>query len=168
MFYGLSNSQTFRAIGQSLEERGVQDFSLALQGDECVVRTQSIAQVEMCWVDKVLGKKAAPTERSVEIHYSLKGVLWLQIRGETSRKNPDQIPDFFRLSQILRTVGHYLDMRVMPLLSLRRTGETFYLEFQDSGKKRLEEHGIGSFENYFFRTYLRRLKERRPEDSSAE
>ena len=164
MFHGLSYSQTFRAIGQSLEERGVQDFSLALQGDEFVVRTQGIAQVETRWVDKVLGKKAAPTERSVEIHYSLKGVLWLQIRGETSRKNPDQIPDFFRRSQTLRTVGHYLDKRPMPLLSLRRTGETLYLEFQDNGKKRLEEHGIGSFENYFLRTYLPRFKERRRED----
>ena len=160
MFHGLSYSQTFRAIGQSLEERGVQDFSLALQGDEFVVRTQRIAQVEQRWVDKVFGKKVAPAERSVEIHYSLKGVLWLQIRGETLRKNPDQIPDFFRQSQTLRTVGHYLDMRAMPLLSVRRAGGTLYLEFQDSGNKRVEEHGIGTFENYFLRTYLRRIKER--------
>lgn len=160
MFHGLSYSQTFRAIGQSLEERGVEDFSLALQGDEFVVRTQRSAQVEPRWVDKVLGKKVAPTERSVEIHYSLKGVLWLQIRGETLRKNPHQIPDFFRLSQTLRTVGHYLDKRAMPLLSLRRSGGTLYLEFQDRGNKRVEEHAIGTFENYFLRTYLRRLKER--------
>ena len=160
MFHRLSYAQTFRAIGQSLEERGVHDFSLALQGDEFVVRTLRIVPVEQRWVDKVLGKKVAATERSVEIHYSLKGVLWLQIRGETSRKNPHQIPDFFRLSQTLRTVGHYLDMRAMPLLSLRRAGETLYLEFQDSGKKRVEEHGVGSFENYFLRTYLPRIKER--------
>ena len=60
MFHGLSYSQTFRAIGQSLEERGVQDFSLALQGDEFVVRTQGIAQVKTRWVDKVLEKEPRP------------------------------------------------------------------------------------------------------------
>jgi hypothetical protein len=49
----------------------------------------------------------------------------------------------------------------MPLLSLRRSGGILYLEFQErSGKTRLEEHGMGSFENYFLRTYLRQRKAR--------
>ena len=157
MFEGWSYSQTFRVIGQSLEERGVQDFSLTCQDEEFVVCGQRIAQLKHRWVDQFLGKKRAHTERSVEIHYSLKSLLWLQIRGESLRKNPDQIPDYFRFSQTIRTVGSYVETRSMPLLSLRLSGGTFYLELQErSGNKRVEEHSMGSFETYFIRTYLRR------------
>jgi hypothetical protein len=92
----------------------------------------------------------------------LKSILWLQIRGEAMRKDANLIPDYFRLSQTLRTVGNYADKRTMPLQSLRRSGGILYLEFQErSGKKRVEEHGMGSFENYFLRTYLRQRKARR-------
>ena len=161
MFDGWSYSQVLRVIGQSLEERGVQDFSLAWQDDEFVVRGKRLAPVERRWIDKLLGQKSARVERSVEIHYGLKSVLWLQIRGEGMRKDPNQIPDYFRLSQTLRTVGNYIENRGMPILSLRRGGGTLYLEFRErSGKNRIEEHGMGSFENYFLRTYLRRRKER--------
>jgi hypothetical protein len=161
MFEGWSYSQVLRVIGQSLEERGVQDFSLVWQDGEFVVRGKRLARLEKRWVDKLLGQKAAHVERTVEIHYSLQSVLWMQIRGEGMRENPNQIPDYFRLSQTLRTVGSYIENRGMPILSLRRRGGTLYLELQErSGKKRVEEHGMGSFENYFLRTYLRWRKEK--------
>ena len=161
MFEDWSYSQTFRVIGQSLEERDVRDFSLTWEADEFVVRGRPNAQLKQHWIDKFLGKKVVSTAKSVEIHYSLKSLLWLQIRGEALRKNPNQIPDYFRLSQTLRTVGRYVDTRYMQLLSLRLSGGTFYLEFQErSGNRRVEQHGLGSFENYFVRTYLQRRKER--------
>jgi hypothetical protein len=162
MFEGWSYSQVLRVIGQSLEERGVQDFSLLWQKDEFVLHCKRVARLEQRWLDKILGQKAGHSERSVEIHYSLKSILWLQIRGEAMRKDANLIPDYFRLSQTLRTVGNYADKRTMPLQSLRRSGGILYLEFQErSGKKRVEEHGMGSFENYFLRTYLRQRKARR-------
>ena len=161
MFEGWSYSQVLRVIGQSLEERGVQDFSLLWQEGEFVLHCKRIARLEQGWLDKILGHKVAHSERSVEIHYSLKSVVWLQIRGEAMRKDANLIPDYFRLSQTLRTVGNYAENRTMPLVSLRRSGGILYLEFQErSGKKRLEEHGMGSFENYFLRTYLRQRKMR--------
>ena len=161
MFEGWSYSQVLRVIGQSLEERGVEDFSLLWQEGEFVLRCKRIARLEQHWLDKILGQKVVRSERSVEIHYRLKSVLWLQIRGESMRKDANQVPDYFRLSQTLRTVGNYAENRTMPLLSLRRSGGILYLEFQErSGKTRLEEHGMGSFENYFLRTYLRQRKAR--------
>ena len=160
MFEGWSYSQVLRAIGQSLEERGVQEFTLAWQDGEFVVRGKRGLPLERRWVDKVLGQKAVQTERTFEIHYPVKSVVWLQIRGESMRKDPNQIPDYYHLSQTLRTVGSYIDKRAMPILSLRRSGGTLYFEFQErSGKKRVEEHAIGSFEHYFLRTYLRRKEQ---------
>ncbi len=161
MFEGWSYSQVLRVIGQSLEERDVQDFSLLWQEGEFVLHCKRVARLEQGWLDKILGQKVAHSERSVEIHYQLKSILWLQIRGEAMRKDANLVPDYFRLSQTLRTVGNYAENRTMPLLSLRRSGGILYLEFQErSGKKRLEEHGMGSFENYFLRTYLHRRKAR--------
>jgi hypothetical protein len=117
--------------------------------------------LEQRWLDKLRGQKVGRTERSFELHYPLKSLVWLQIRGETMRSNPNQIPDYFRLSQTLRTVGCYLENRSMAIVSLRRGGGILYLEFMDrSGKTRIEEHTMGSFEHYFLRTYLRQRKER--------
>ncbi|HYJ16317.1 MAG TPA: hypothetical protein VE170_12555 [Candidatus Limnocylindria bacterium] len=161
MFEGWSYSQVLRVIGQSLEERGVEDFSLLWQEGEFLLRCKRVARLEQHWLDKFLGQKVARSEHNVEIHYSLKSIMWLQIRGEAMRKDANLVPDYFRLSQTLRTVGNYAENRTMPLVSLRRSGGILYLEFEDrSGKKRLEEHGIGSFENYFLRTYLRHRKAR--------
>ncbi|MGZ8497466.1 MAG: hypothetical protein ACXW5W_03495, partial [Candidatus Binatia bacterium] len=120
MFEGWSYSQVLRVIGQSLEERDVQDFSLQWQDGEFVLHCKRIARLEQRWLGKILGHKVGRSERSVEIHYSLKSILWLQIRGETMRKDPNLVPDYFRLSQTLRTVGNYAENRTMPLLSLRR------------------------------------------------
>ncbi len=161
MFEGWSYSQVLRVIGQSLEERGVEDFSLLWQEGEFVLHCKRVARLEQRWLDKFLGQKVVRSEHNVEIHYSLKSIVWLQIRGEAMRKDANLVPDYFRLSQTLRTVGNYAENRSMPLVSLRRVGGILYLEFEDrSGKKRLEEHGMGSFENYFLRTYLRHRKAR--------
>jgi hypothetical protein len=161
MFEGWSYSQVLRIIGQSLEERDVQDFWLVWQEGEFVLHCKRVARLEQRWLDKLRGQKVGRTERSFELHYPLKSLIWLQIRGETMRRNPNQIPDYFRLSQTLRTVGCYLENRSMAIVSLRRGGGILYLEFMDSsGKTRIEEHTMGSFEHYFLRTYLRQRKER--------
>jgi len=161
MFEGWSYSQVLRVIGQSLEERRIQDFSLIWRDGEFVVRATRVSPLEQHWLDKLRGQKVANTEHSFELHYPLKSMIWLQIRGESMRRDPNQIPDYYRLSQTLRTVGSYLENRTMAILSLRRGGGMLYLEFMDhSGKSRIEEHGMGSFEHYFLRTYLRQRKER--------
>ena len=114
MFEGWSYSQTFRVIGQSLEERAVRDFSLTWQDEEFVVRGQRNAPVEQRWVDKLLGQKVARTERSGEIHYSLKQrYSGCRIRGEALRKNPDldprlssPFPDFAHCGPVRRNAVH--------------------------------------------------------------
>ncbi len=122
MFEGWSYSQVLRVIGQSLEERGVQDFLLLWQEGEFVLHCKRVARLEQRWLDKFLGQKVVYSEHNVEIRYSLKSIVWLQIRGEAMRKDANQVPDYFRLSQTLRTVGNYAENRTMPLVSLGRVG----------------------------------------------
>ena len=159
MFSDWSYSQTFRAIGQSLEEFGVQDFSLSWRDDKFVVRgTRSVA-TKRNWFVALFERRPKQVNKKIEIHYLKKSILWLQIRGEGMRKRPDQTPDYFRLSQTLRTVGAYIDNLTLAFLSLTLNSGTFTLEFQQwDGRKRVEQHGVGSFENYFLHTYLRRRR----------
>jgi len=128
---GWSYSLILRAIGQSLEEHRVQDFLLKWHNDDFVVRGHSAVPVELSWIYKLIGQPVVHTKRSVELHYSLMSVLQLQNRGETLRKNPNEIPDYHRLSQTLRTVGRVIDKRALRLQSLERKGENLYLEFQE-------------------------------------
>lgn len=159
MFSGGSYSQTFRAIGQSLEEFGVQEFSLFWRDDKFVLRGSRGVAVKPGWFAALFEKHPKQVSKKIEIHYLKKSVLWLQIQGEGMRKRPDQTPDYFRLSQTLRTVGAYIDNMTLGFLSLTLSGGSFTLEFQQrDGSKRVEQHGLGSFENYFLHTYLRGRK----------
>ena len=160
---GWSYSLILRAIGQSLEEHRVQDFFLLKwHNEDFVVRGHSAAPVELSWIYKLIGQPVTHTKRSLELHYSLTSILQLQNRGVTLRKNPDNIPDYYLLSQTLRTVGRVIDKRALRLQSLERKGETVCLEFQErTGQIRVEEHAINSFENYFLHTLLPRVHKRR-------
>ncbi|MBM2803028.1 MAG: hypothetical protein HW419_921 [Deltaproteobacteria bacterium] len=159
MFSDWSYSQTFRAIGQSLEEFSVQDFSLSWEEGTFVMRGQRKVNVAQGWLGTLFQKPPRQAERSIEIRYPYRSILWLQIQGEGMRRQPNLTPDYFRLSQTLRTVGAYVDNMTLKFLELRRVGGNFVLEFeQRDGKKRIEEHGLGSFANYFLHTYLRGRK----------
>ncbi|HWH76598.1 MAG TPA: hypothetical protein VNT76_04470 [Candidatus Binatus sp.] len=158
MFSAWSYAQTFRAIGQSLEEQGVNNFfALSWENDQFVVRGRRREQILKGWLDKMFRRTPDELSRAIEIQYTQKNILWLQIQGEAMRKRPGQTPDYFRLSQTLRTVGAYIDNLTFSFLSLTRTGGTFTLELRErSGGMRIEKHGVGSFENYFLRSFLRR------------
>jgi hypothetical protein len=154
-----SYSQALRAIGQSLEDLGVQDFQLWPNGQDIIVRYTKRGRVHRPWLKRIPRRPPDQEEKLIEIQYTRRNILWLQIEGEGMRKRDDQIPDYFRKSQTLRTVGAYLDNMTLRFLSLRQAGGNFFLEFLEwDGKKRVEEHGVGSFENYFLHTYLRGRK----------
>ena len=140
----------------------MQDFSLFWRNDKFVVRgTRSVA-ARRSWFAALFEKRPKDVNKKIELHYLKKSILWLQIRGEGMRKRPDQTPDYFRLSQTLRTVGAYVDNMTLGFLALTRSGGNFTLEFQQKdGHKRVEEHGVDSFETYFLHTYLRGRKKSR-------
>ena len=158
MFSEWSYSQTFRAIGQSLEEQGVNNyFDLTWERDQFIVRGRRREQVIKGWREWFFRQTPDQLSRAIEIQYSHKNILWLEIQGEAMRKQPGQTPDYFRLSQTLRTVGAYIDNLTLSFMSLTRTGGNFTLELRErSGRARIENHGVGSFETYFLRSFLRR------------
>ena len=75
MFSDWSYSQTFRAIGQSLEEIGVQDFSLSWRDDKFVVRgTRSVA-AKRGWFAALFKNRPKDVNKKIELHYLKKSIF---------------------------------------------------------------------------------------------
>ena len=97
-----------------------------------------------------------PAGRRPSLLYTPVDIEWLNYHGEGKRRIADREPDFRNLSQILRTVGAYIDLRRMRLLALRRRGDQVFLRLQENdGSARLEKHSLVSFQRYFRFLYTR-------------
>jgi len=154
-------SHTLRAIGQSLEAQNIEAFELIVGENDFVVRGRTAAPAPKTgplagW----LGSRKVKSEALVELRYNADDLQRLQQRGEERRQHPGQTPDYFMLSQILRTVGAYIDRTDFTFRRLRRAGPRLELDFEElHGQIRTEEHLVPSFHNYFLQMYMRRSKE---------
>jgi len=147
-------SYILRAIGQSLEEKQIVDFDLIMTGRSCVVhsrRRRAPSKMREWWQ----GWWIHEPEGAFPLSFSPVDIEWLNYTGESQRRSLDQAPDFRRLSQMLRTVGAYVDLRRLQLLELRRRGDQLRMRLRDaSGAERVEDHSIMSFAKYFNFLYL--------------
>lgn len=146
-----SYSYILRAIGQSLEEKRIVDFDLLVIERNYEVRNRTAAEplkgsALRRWWRRIWANDA---EDGLYL-YSPVDIEWLNYRGEGQRRMADQEPDFARLSQRLRTIGGYIDLRHMRLLGVRCRGEQVTLRLEEpDGSERTEEHAMVSFQNYF-------------------
>jgi len=147
-------SYILRAIGQSLEEKQIVDFDLIMAGRSCVVhsrRRRAPSKMREWWQ----GLWIHEPEGAFPLSYSPVDIEWLNYTGESQRRSSDQAPDFRRLSQTLRTVGAYVDLRGLQLVELRRRGDQVRIRLREaSGAERVEDHSVMSFAKYFNFLYL--------------
>lgn len=152
-----SYSYILRAIGQSLEEKWIVDFDLVVVERNYEVRCRRRARppqskMRQWW----LGFWTLQRDAGPSLIYTPVDIEWLNYHGEGKRRIADREPDFRNLSQILRTVGAYIDLRRMGLLALRRRGDQVFLRLQENdGSARLEKHSLVSFQRYFRFLYTR-------------
>ena len=74
-------------------------------------------------------------------------------------QTPAQTPDFYVLSQTLRTVGGFVDRRGFRLLELSRRGSKLTLRLeQPEGRSLVETHTIASLHNIFIGMFFDRQK----------
>jgi len=153
-------AHVLRAIAQSLEAQNIEAFDLIASESELVVRghqeaTKRTSGLLSGW----FGRRKEKSEALVELHYDGDEIRRLQDLGEERRQNPGQQPDYFTLSQTLRTVGVYIDHTNFKFRRLRKTGPRLQLDFEESsGQIRIEEHLVPSFHNYFLQMYMRRSR----------
>jgi len=156
----MSHAQSLRIIGQDLEARRVVNFDLTVSGGGFIVRRR-LPPIGAGIISPglMMGHWRRNSRSPSEIHYSVDELERLASEGAARRKNPDGTPDFYSLSQTLRTAGLLIDQREDRFLGLTRRGPRLVLEFQGPGGQKLsEKRVVASLRNDFLRMFFGRRK----------
>jgi hypothetical protein len=124
-------SKALRAIGQDLEARGIKTFVIRCEADLYVVEA---------------GYQSPPAPTPVTLYYTLDDIEQLDREGQEDDRGSG-VKDFLTLSQILRTIGTYVDRKGARLLSVSNntsTGTVVTIEYETAQGARVIDDRTGS------------------------
>ncbi|MDH3444746.1 MAG: hypothetical protein OEN50_12525 [Deltaproteobacteria bacterium] len=150
--------QELRAIGQALEAQNISTFELKNQSGRYLVtgspdRPNSLSAAFRQWRN---GNWRRGTR---SITYTTQMVTALEQKGRTQRAAPGRLPEFYNVSNILRTVGTYLDMKSASLVEIQKRALTITLLYHISGgHPQVEDRTIASFYKTFIEMHGKRSR----------
>jgi hypothetical protein len=153
-----SYDQDLRVIGQALEARRINVFELKAQENQYVVRGNPDKDLSVWgtlrnWRERISGRLDAP------INFPAPDLVRLDKEGKAKRTRANRLPDFYSLSNTLRTVGCYLEANSAQLLEIHKGSLNVALFYEDkNGHPNLEERPIASFYKLFLDLHGRRGK----------
>jgi hypothetical protein len=139
-----------------------EDFDVESQEDSFFVRgiVRSAQQQRQSLLQAMLRKSRNRDARFIELRYTAEDVQRLEQEGQSRRRDSNGMPDFYNLSQILRTVGAYVDSKHTRMRKLYKRGMKLTLEYETAeGLPNIEEHTVSSFYNFFVHMYLHRQRQ---------
>ncbi len=151
-----SYDQDLRAIGQALESRGITVFEIRNQPGRYLVRgtpdkSPSVIASMRRWV------RGSASDASGMINYSAQELEEIERQGKKKRVKSGRLPDFYNLSNTLRTLGAYLKSKDAQLLELHKRPLTVTLLYQNNnGHPHMEDRTIASFFNVFLEMHGKR------------
>jgi hypothetical protein len=130
----VNNSTALRCIGQDLLLRGIKTFEICNEGNRYIVQG---------------GYQPPPAPMPVTIQYTLSDIVELDGLGEEKRGTSRPPKDFLNVSQILRTIGGYLDKNEARLVRLANGNSTsseplFRVEYYNREGERIVDDRAGS------------------------
>jgi hypothetical protein len=133
--------RALRVIGQDLEELHLIAFNIKAKGKGYVIQGY------------------AEEFEPVEFQYQGEDVERADRDRQRMRSGPPRMPDFRRLSQLLRAAGSYIESKNGRLRGISKQPKTvplFIIQY-DSGKRRLEEeYPASALQDLGLRMYKRR------------
>ena len=144
-------AEELRAIGQALDAKGVAGFELYSVPAGYFVKnlreeTPSFTSTMWSWLRRERRRKT----EFVTYGFELSDVKELSKTGRARRSIPGQIPRFRDPSNILRTVGAYLDDKEAELLELHKRPISVTVVYRDkSGREYREDRPVSSFQSLF-------------------
>ncbi|HXG50740.1 MAG TPA: hypothetical protein VNN77_04935 [candidate division Zixibacteria bacterium] len=149
-----------RAIGQALEARRVQVFELKKKGEQYVVKGEPERSSSL--IGRVLGELSERLGlRSAERTWSYfpADIQRLEREGRAKRRRPHRLPDFYSLSNTLRTLGSYLDSKGAELLEIHKRPLSVTILYRTrDGHPNVEERALVSFYGFFTDLHAKREK----------
>jgi hypothetical protein len=146
-----------RVIGQALETKRINVFELKNTGERYVVhgtpeKDPSFRAKLRDWGERIRGQSLVSP-----LNYALSDLERLDQQEKLQRAKSNRLPDFYRLSNTLRTVGFYLDQKRAELLEIHKRPLSMILLYQNhGGHPDLEERSIASFYNLFIELHGKR------------
>ena len=144
-------AEELRAIGQALEAKGVAGFELYSLRAGYFVKDLRENRPASHWriFNRLRGQRDGNVE-FVTYGFELREIDELSKSGRARRKKPGQVPRFEDPSNILRTIGAYIDAKEVELAELHKRPISVTLVYRDrSGHEYREDRPISSFRNLF-------------------
>jgi hypothetical protein len=151
-------SHALRAVGQALEARGISIFELKSQLGQYIVsgkpdKPQSLTDA----LRQLRANNWRRGERTIT--FTAHDISELETQGRARRRVAGQLPDFYNVSNILRTIGAYLDAKNARLVEIQKRPLTLTLFYQTSGGyPEVEDRTIASFYNTFIELHGKRAR----------
>jgi hypothetical protein len=154
-----SYDQQLRNIGQSLEAQRIIVFELTHQGERFIVKGEPEKEISLLATLRNWQKRRRSEGLNTSLSFTGQDIDQLDRQGRANRSQANRLPDFYSLSNTLRTVGSYLDLKGAQLLEIhKRQLSVTILSHNKHGHPEYEERTIVSFYDLFVRLHERRGK----------
>jgi hypothetical protein len=151
-----------RAIGQSLEAQRIHRFELSHQGERYVVKGEPEKETSLLATLRIWQKRVRSEGLDTSLNFTAPDLEQLDHQGRANRTKSNQLPDFHRLPNTLRTVGAYLELDGAELIELQKKELILTILSRDrAGHPKLEERSVASFYDLFVRLHSRRGEKKR-------
>ena len=166
-------AQAFRVIGAALEALKVENFDLEIKDLEywirgCAKEAPNSVPVEGRkyfgnWLKKRKRLFSQQSGAAFELHYTPDDLRDLELKGRALRGTSQGYPDAQSLSEILRSVGEFLDLKHVCLSRLAMRGRWITLHYKSAqGHLVVEEHTAASLHSFWVGLCARRAVTDKP------
>ncbi|HEX9663628.1 MAG TPA: hypothetical protein VGB27_15185 [Candidatus Binatia bacterium] len=142
--------EDLRSIGQALEAKEISVFELKHLASSYIIRgtpepTRSLYTKVLRWFQRLRSGSA-----SESLILGLADIEKMSEAGRRKRSNPGQLTNFRSISNLLRTIGAYLDFSEFELVELHKRPISITLSYRDkAGHDQKEDRTISSFYKLF-------------------
>lgn len=162
----------FRAIGYDLEAKGLEDFELEGEGANYLVLGRTmVAQppkngfvrgLQTLW-ENLQGRGSKPAAAEpLKLVYKRDSVSELREKAQEKRRQGGALEKTHSMSQVLRAVGAYLDLKEARLLRVSKQGAWITLQYEvEKGNRIVEEFTVPTLYDFCVRMYLKRRDRRK-------
>lgn len=174
-------SQRLRALGQALEALNVSAFEVEPDGGDFLVRGDAVVPVpnsieppfEANLVREMWG--ALPGQRvsasglyvpvtpltvnRLELRYTVDDIERLEREGQGRRRDPGGAVDPGSVSQLLRTIGAYVNRKPARLVRISQEGKSAIVAYQTFfGSRNRETLSVADLYDFWIEMYMRRCQ----------
>jgi hypothetical protein len=165
----LSFAQSLRAIGESLEKRGISTFDLEKRGENYMLQViasqpatgssflKKIAQL-LGIADNSARSPSDSTVPSRILSYTPSDIARLVTEQQSRHGGLNVMPDAYRLGQVLRVLGDHLDRKEAYAFTVSVSGHSLSVAYETGRGIQQESFTIENLYDHAVKMYLRRSK----------